>query len=185
MLPLKKALLLLLLLFPAALHAQAIGQVPWGARVFSTGLPASAAGYTSDEGPKMTKERRETALECIEWTFGKIKEYEEYWGECTDEHIFHVVFENGDWISFYNGRIGQYRIVSNRFAVGADFLRGGGLRVGQKINLKKSRGDWVIRQSEKDPSRYYFTPVMCDDAAWAEVDENGIIQCIQMWTKDC
>ena len=179
------SVIFLFFLIPAALHAQAIGQVPSDSRVFSTGLPANIGGYFEDEGPKMTKENRETALECVEWTFGKIKEYEEFWNECTDEHILRVVFENGDWIHFYNGCIGQFKIVSRRFAVGADHLRSGGLRVGQKLDLKKSRGDWVIRQSEKDPNRYYFSPERSDDSAWVEVDEDGIIQCIQRWTNDC
>ena len=184
--PLKKASVLLLLLIPTALQAQAIGKVPCGARVFSTGFPASIPDeYFENGGPKMSKERRETALECIEWTFGKVKEYEEYWGDCTGEHIFYVKLESGDEIWFDDGCLGTYHIVSSRFAVGRDHLRGGGLRVGQKLNLKKSRGDWVIHQSERDPNRYDFSPQWSDDAAWVEVDENGIIQCIQMWTNDC
>ena len=177
--------ILLLLAIPAALQAQAIGQVPLGARVFSTGFPASIPDeYFEDGGPKMSKEKRETAIRCIEKTFGKVKEYNEYWGDCTGEHIFDVKLESGDEISFYDGCLGQYDIVSSRFSVGKDHLRGG-LRVGQKLNLKKSRGDWVIRQSETEPNTYYFSPEWSDDVAWIEVDGNGIIQRIRMWTNDC
>jgi hypothetical protein len=64
MLSLKKASLLLWLVIPAALHAQAIGGGAYGARVFSTGFPASISDeYFENGSPKMSKERRETALE--------------------------------------------------------------------------------------------------------------------------
>ena len=80
-------ILFVLLLLPGALRAQAIGQVPYGARVFSTGLPR----YENDppeDLPMMAKETREKALECIEWTFGKVKEYQEGYGECCGLHHF-------------------------------------------------------------------------------------------------
>ena len=177
--------ILLLLVIPLALQAQAIGQVPWGARVFSTGFPASIPDeYFEDGGPKMSKERRETAIRCVERTFGKVKEYEEHWGNCTGEHVFIVTLESGDEISFYDGCVGQYDIVSPRFTVGRDHLRGG-LRVGQKLNLKKSQGEWIIRQSDRDSSVYYFTPTWCDDIAYVIVDEKGIIQSIHKFTYDC
>lgn len=176
---------LLLLAIPVALHAQAIGQVPWGARVFSTGFPASIPDeYFEEGGPKMSKERREIAIRCVEKTFGKVKEYNECWGECSGEHIFDVKLESGDEIYFYDGCIGQYVIVSPRFSVGGDHLQGG-LRVGQKLNLEKSQGEWIIRQSDKDPTVYYFTPAWCDDVAYVIVDENGIIQSIHKFTNDC
>ena len=177
--------ILLLLAIPVALQAQSIGQVAWGARVFSTGFPASIPDeYFEDGGPKMSKERREIAIRCVEKAFGKVKEYKEYWGDCTGEHVFTVKLESGDEISFYDGCLGQYDIVSPRFTVGKDYLRGG-LRVGQKLNLKKSQGEWVIRQSDKDPSVYYFTPAWDDDVAYVIVDENGIIQSIHKFTNDC
>lgn len=177
--------ILLLLVIPLALQAQAIGQVPWGSRVFSTGFPASIPdGYFEDGGPKMSKERREIAIRCVEKTFGKVKEYHEYWGNCTGEHMFVVTLESGDEISFYDGRLGQYDIVSPRFSIGSDHLRGG-LRVGQKLNLKKSQGEWIIRQSDRDSSVYYFTPERCDDVAYVIVDENGIILSIHKFTNDC
>ena len=136
-------IILLLLIIPVSLQAQAIGQVSWGSRVFSTGFPASIpAEYFEDGGPKMSKERREIAIRCIEKTFGKVKEYQEYWGD-------------------------------------------GGLRVGQKLNLKKSQGEWIIRQSDRDSSVYYFTPAWCDDVAYVIVDENGIIRSIHKFTNDC
>lgn len=40
----------LLLFIPVALQAQAIGQVPFGARVFSTGFPDTEK-YWGDDGP--------------------------------------------------------------------------------------------------------------------------------------
>ena len=45
----KKGLFLLLLLIPAALGAQSIGQVHYGSRVFSTGLPEYLDGYWDPE----------------------------------------------------------------------------------------------------------------------------------------
>ena len=186
MLPLKKASILLLLLIPAALHAQAIGQVPRGARVFSTGFPATIPDeYFENGGPKMSKERREIAIRCIEHTFGKVKEYDEYWGECIVEHIFHVKLESGDEIWFDDGCLGTYCIVSSRFAVGKDRLWGGGIRVGQKLNLKKSRGEWIIRQKEDDARVYYFSPSWADDFAYFTVDGEGIIQSIITFSNDC
>ena len=76
----KKGLFLLLLLIPAALGAQSIGKVHYGSKVFSTGLPEYLDGYWDPEVREpvcMPKERLETALECIEWTFGKIASYKE------------------------------------------------------------------------------------------------------------
>ena len=179
------SIILFLLLIPAALQAQAIGQVPWGARVFSTGFPASIPDeYFEEGGPKMSKDRREIAIRCVERTFGKIKEYQEYWGDCSGKHVFIVTLESGDEISFNDGCVGQYDIVSPRFSVGRDHLRGG-LRVGQKLNVKKSQGEWIIRQSDRDSSVYYFTPAWCDDVAYVIVDENGIIQSIHKFTNDC
>ena len=177
--------ILMLLLLPMVLQAQAIGQVPLGARVFSTGLPASIPDeYFEDGGPKMSKERREIAIRCVENTFGKVKEYKEYWGDCIGGHIFTVTLESGDEIWFDDGCLRSYDIVSSRFSIGRDHLRGG-LRVGQKLNLQKSRGEWIIRQSDRDPSVYYFTPSWSDDIAYVIVDENGIIKSIHMHTNDC
>lgn len=178
-------IILLFLVIPVALQAQAIGQVRYGSRVFSTGFPASIPDeYFEDGGPKMSKERREIAIRRVEKTFGKVKEYKEYWGDCTGEHIFDVILESGDEISFANGCLGPYDIVSSRFTIGKDYLRGG-LRVGQKLDPKKSKGEWIIRQSDRDPKVYYFTPAWSDDAAYVIVDENGIIQSIHRFSNDC
>lgn len=166
-------IILLLLIIPVALQAQAIGQVPWGARVFSTGFPASIPDeYFEDGGPKMSKERREIAIKCVERTFGKIKEHYEYWGNCIGKHIFVVKLESGDEIGFDDGCLGFYDIVSSRFSVGRDVLHGG-LRVGQKLNPPKSKGEWIIRQSDRDSNDYDFSPSWWDDAAWVVVDDNG------------
>ena len=178
-------ILLFLLLIPVSLQAQAIGQVAWGSRVFSTGFPATIPDeYFENDGPKMSKERREIAIKCVERTFGKIKEYHEYWGDCIGEHMFIVKLESGDEIGFCDGCLGYYDIVSSRFSVGRDVLRGG-LRVGQKLDPKKSKGEWIIRQSDRDSSVYYFDPSWWDDAAWVVVDENGIILSIHKHTNDC
>ena len=186
MLALRKASVLVLLLIPFALQAQAIGQVPYGARIFSTGFPASLPDeYFEDGGPKMSKERRETAIRCVERTFGKVKEYEEYWGDCIGAHMFHVTLESGDEIWFDDGYLGDYNIVSSRFAVGKDLLGGGGLRVGQKLDPKKSRGEWIIRQSDRDSSVYYFSPSWSDDVAYVVVDGEGVIQSIHRLSNYC
>ena len=175
----------LFLLFPYVLQAQAIGQVPWGARVFSPNFPAKIPDeWFEGDGPKMSEERREIALRCIERTFGKVKEYKEHWGDCTGEHIFVVELETGDEITFADGCLVEYDIISPRFSVGGDCLRGG-LRVGQKLNLKKSQGEWVIQQSDRDPRVYYFTPAWSDDVAYVIVDDKGIIQSIHKFTNDC
>lgn len=179
------SIILFLLFTPVILQAQAIGQVGLGARVFSTGFPARMPDeYFEDGGPKMSKERREIAIKCIERTFGKIKEHVEYWGDCTGEHLFVVTLESGDEICFADGCMVQYDIVSSRFSVGSDVLEGG-LRVGQKVDLQKSRGEWIIRQDHEDSSIYDFAPTGIDDRAYFIVDENGIILSIHTFSNDC
>jgi hypothetical protein len=67
-------------------------------------------------------------------------------------------------------------------------LRGGGLRVGQKLDLKKSRGEWVIKPVEREdkPGLFRFSPWMDDwSISYLVVDENGIITKIYNWTNDC
>lgn len=95
----RTVLLLFLVWLPVLLSAQQIGQVQYGARVFSTGLP-----HYDDELPEnppmMAIETREKALECIEWTFGKVMEYDEFCGECCGCHHFSVTLEGGDEIYF-------------------------------------------------------------------------------------
>ena len=175
----------LFLLFPYVLQAQAIGQVPWGARVFSPNFPAKIPDeWFEGDGPKMSEERREIALRCIERTFGKVKEYEEHWGDCIGELFFEVELETGDRICFVDGCVDSYDIVSSRFAVGRDRLPGG-LRVGQKLNPKKSRGEWVIQQSDQNSTVYYFTPPGSDDGIDVIVDDKGIIQSIHKFTNYC
>ena len=178
-------ILFVLFLLPGALRAQAVGQVRFGSRVFSTGFPAHIPEeYFENDVPKMPKERREIALRCVERTFGKVKEYEEYWGDCIGSHMLKVILESGDELWFADGCLDGYTIVSSRFTVAADKLRGG-LKVGQKLDLKKSRGEWIIRQRERDPKVYYYQPQWSDDAASFEVDDQGIIVSISMFTNDC
>ena len=103
----------------------------------------------------------------------------------AQSNAFHVVkLESGDDICFDNGCLGPYTIVSPRFTVGRDCLQGG-LRVGQKLDLKKSRGEWVIYQSGSNPNVYYFSPAGDDNVAYVIVDEKGIIQSINKFTNDC
>ena len=180
-------LLLVLSLLPGVLRAQAIGQVRYEDRIFSTCLPKISTDM-DDSGPKMTRERREIALKCVERTFGKIKEYEEAWNDCQECHLLLVTLDSGDELVFYDGLLTRFTIVSPRFSVGADVLRGGGLRVGQKLNLKKSRGEWVIKPVERqdEPGLYRFSPWMDDwSISYLVVDENGIITKIYNWTNDC
>lgn len=182
-------LLFALFLLPGALRAQAIGQMHLDDRVFSTCLPdLSRYAIDYEDAPKMTRERREIALKCVERTFGKIKEYEEYWNGCQECHLLLVTLDSGDEFEFYDGCLTRFTIVSPRFSVGADVLRGGGLRVGQKLNLKKSRGEWVIKPVERqdEPGLYRFSPWMDDwSISYLVVDENGIITKIYNWTNDC
>ena len=104
----KKAFFLLFLLIPVALQAQSIGQVHYFSRVFSTGLPEYLDGYWDPETREpvyMPKERRENALECIEWTFGKIASYKEGYDECQSQHVLTVTLDSGDEICFEDGYI--------------------------------------------------------------------------------
>ena len=182
----KRIFILFLLLLPMALQAQTIGQVKYGSRVFSTGLPEDIDSYYDPETGdyiKMSKERREAALECIERTFGKVASYEEMYGDCQGVHIFTVTLTSGDEISFENGCLGDYTIVSPRFLVAADMIVGG-LRVGKKPSMKCKEGV-VLEQREDNPSRY--------DYYWKEweiyghfiLDENGIIKEIGLWFNAC
>ncbi len=66
--------IILLFFIPILLQAQSVGEVRYGSEVFSTGLPANVDNYWDPETGAhicMPKERRETAIECIEWTFGR------------------------------------------------------------------------------------------------------------------
>ena len=190
--------LFVLILLPGALRAQAIGQLHCDDRIFSTGLPenyhpGNPDYYDAETGEEyyvmMPAERRKTALECIEWTFGKVKEYKEWYNDCQGCHVLSVTLDSGDEFEFYNGRLTRYTIVSPRFRVGADVLRGGGLRVGQKLNLKKSRGAWKIKRDgrlEDEPGLYKFSPDEDDYyLSFLVVDENNNIIKIYNWTNDC
>ena len=92
------SILVILLLVPVFLRAQSVGEVGYGSEVFSTGIPENVENYWDPETGAhicMPKERREIALECIEWTFGKVESYEESYNECQGYHVFEVMIEGG------------------------------------------------------------------------------------------
>lgn len=147
----------LLLLLSATLRAQTIGQVEYGARIFSTGLPHVGNDHPWSEDftpPMMTKERRETALECIEWTFGKVVKYEEFYGECCGMHHLWVALESGDWVDFEEGLLSAIELNSPRFTVARELFREG-LRVGRKPG-EPIPGKVVVEPGKDDASRFYF-----------------------------
>ena len=183
-----KRLLLLffaLCLLTPVLRAQSLGNVPYGARIFSTGLPSFAGKMDRpDDLPMMSKERRETALECIEWTFGKVKEYKEAYGECCAMHHLNVVLENGDELDFEEGRLVGYTLITPKFLVGKECMKGG-LRVGRKPGtpLRKT----VHNEPRKhDPSTFGFEDEAYGDViAVYEVDSEGIIVRITVGPNEC
>ena len=182
----KKAFFLLFLLIPVALEAQSIGQVHYVSRVFSTGLPEYLDGYWDPEAREpvyMPKERLETALECIEWTFGKIASYQEGYDECQSQHVLTVTLDSGDEICFEDGHVDEYTIVSPRFLVGDDWIVGG-LRVGRKPNMKCREGVHV-EQDKKDSSRYNYYLEDSDVFLYFILDEDGRIKEIVAWYNGC
>ena len=179
-------IILLLLLVPILLRAQSVGEVRYGSEVFNTGLPANIDKYWNPETGAhicMPKERRETAIECIEWTFGKVESYEESYGECQGNHLFEVTLESEDVLCFEDGCLGDYTIVSARFLVAADMFEGG-LRVGRKPNMRCKKGV-VLRQSEKNPSRYDYWWEGMEVYGHFILDENGRIKEIGCWFNAC
>lgn len=182
----KQIIVLFLLLLPAALQAQSIGKVKYGDAVFSTGLPADIDKYydrETGEWPKMSKERRETAIECIEWTFGKVASYKEEYDACQGSHIFTVILTSGDKISFEDGCLGDYTIVSSRFLVAADMFVDG-LRVGEKPNMECKEGV-ILRQGEDNPSLFNYYWEKSDSYGHFTLDEDGRIKEIDQWFNAC
>ena len=104
----------------------------------------------------MPKERRETAIECIEWTFGKVESYEESYGECQEVHLFEVTLNSGDVLCFEDGALGDYTIVSPR-----------------------------LRENVKDPSRYDYWWEGMEVYGHFILDENGRIKEIGCWFNAC
>ncbi len=154
----KKVLIVLIILFPAMLQAQTtIGQVHRGSLIFSTCLPHYGHEYPrgDDFTPHlMTKERREIALKCIERTFGKVKDYEEFYGDCTGTHLFSVTLESGDIICCEEGKLESFELNSSRFAVAKEWFKGG-LRVGRKPGQPRD-SRYQVKQAVDNSSRYHF-----------------------------
>ena len=179
----KRAVLLLFWVWlPVVLSAQRIGQVQYGNRVFSTRLPRYENDLPEDP-PMMSKERRELALECIEWTFGKVKEYQESYGECCGLHHFTVVLEGGDEIDFEEGRLAGYELVTPRFLVAPERMKGG-LRVGRKPGPPVSE-KIHNEPREDDPSVYGFEDGESEVIAVYEVDADGVVTCISVHYFEC
>jgi hypothetical protein len=179
-------IIILLLLVPIFLRAQSVGEVRYGSEIFNTGLPANIGKYWDPETGThicMPKERRETAIECIGVTFGKVESNEESYGECQGVHLFEVTLDSGDVLCFENGCLGDYTIVSPRFLVAADMFEGG-LRVGRKPNMRCKKGV-VLQQNEKDPSRYDYCWESMEVYGHFILDENGRIKEIGCWSDAC
>ena len=147
--------LLAAVLLPGSLRAQRIGQVEYGSRIFSTGLPRYPIPWAEDfTPPMMTKERRQTALECIEWTFGTIVKYEEEYGGCCGFHHLVVTLDNGDTLNFEEGLLFGYDLETSRFVVAKDWFEGG-LRVGQKPG-RPLNGNIKVVPRKNDPTLFDF-----------------------------
>ena len=181
----KRIFIFFLLFLPMALQAQSIGQVKFGDVIFSTGLPTDVDCHDPETGEyiKMGKERREAALESIERTFGKIASYEEGYNECQGEHYISVTLTSGDKIGFGNGCLYDYTIVSPIFLVAADMFDGG-LRVGQKPNMKNKEGV-ILKQEEDNPSWYDYYWERSEVYGHFTLDEDGRIKEIGLWVNDC
>ena len=169
------------------MQAQSIGQVKFGDRIFSTGLPEDVNSYHDPETGeyiKMSKERREAALECIEWTFGKVASYKEGFNECQGTHFVSVTLAGGDEICFESGCLNDYTIVTPQFLVAADMFVDG-LRVGQKPNMK-CKESVVLEKREDSPITfsYYFSESDCE-VGYFILDEDGKIKEIGLWINDC
>ena len=177
----------LLLLLPATLEAQSVGQVRCGSRIFSTGITEEAMNHWNGEPedyPKMTKERREIALKCIERVFGKIESYKETCNECQSTHLVVVTLVSGDTLDIENGCLSTYTIVSPRFLIASDAFENG-LRVGRKPDMKCKEGV-IVEQTEKDPSSYRFYWEGTDyEFGHFTLDEKGRVQMIELWHNDC
>ena len=138
------SLVFLVLLCAPEAGAQSLGQLHYGDLVFSTCLP-----HNPKEPITMSEERLKIALNCIRRTFGDIREYEEYYGECCGMHHLEVLLESGDVLDFEEGRLCGFTLVSSRFTVAKEWFKGG-LRVGRKPSTPK----WgYYHRTPKRPSR--------------------------------
>ena len=179
-------LLFVLSLLPGALWAQSLGQVRYGGRVYSTGFPRDISHtYDPETGDyiKMSAERRQIALRCVEKTFGPIRDYREYYGDCTGVHMLEVNLTCGDRLFFDNGCLGAYNVVSSRYPAATDMFYGG-QRVGRKPNFRKKEGV-VLSQDEKDPAQYSYYWEGREVYGYFILDEKGLIKEIAAWSNDC
>jgi hypothetical protein len=183
-------ILFVLALLPLALRAQSVGQVRYGDQVFSTGLPdgyQASSDFDEETGEEigvhMPAERRKKALECIERSFGSVKDYKEGYNGCQGGHILSVTLTHGDKLEFEDGCLKDFYIVTSRFTIDSDMFPGG-LRVGRKPPVRANQGV-VLRQDEKDPNSYQFWWENSEVYGHYLLDENGRIKEIWLWTNDC
>ncbi len=134
--------------------AQDLGLVNYGDTIFVTKLPKYEGLDAPEDAPLLTPERRALALQSIENKFGKIEKYEECYGACTGLHYLIVTLDSGDEISFEDGCLSDFTIVSSRFPVAMDWFEGG-LRVGSAPAQPKKESIRVER-SENDPNVFHF-----------------------------
>lgn len=174
-----------LFLLEITASAQSVGNVKYGSQVFHTGLPSFAMTALPADPPMMTSERKEIVIRCIEKTFGKIKEYKEYYGECNGMHCFDVTLESGDKLDFEEGYLMGYELVSSRFSSSKEWFKGG-LRVGQKP-AQPINDNIVIKRSENDPNVYDYADKtnLNDVVLYYVLDKNGLIIKIVAWFNEC
>lgn len=174
-----------LFLLEITASAQSVGNVKYGSQVFHTGLPSFAMTALPADPPMMTPERKEIVIRCIEKTFGKIKEYKEYYGECSCMHCFDVTLESGDHLDFEEGCLVGYSLVSPLFSSCKEWFKGG-LRVGQKP-AQPINENIEIKRSERNPNDYSFydKTKLYGIETFYILDENGLIIEIVAWLNEC
>jgi len=165
--------------------AQDLGLVNYGDTIFVTKLPKYEGLDIPEDAPMMTPERRALAFRCIENTFGKIVKYEECYGACTGLHYLTVTLDSGDEISFEDGCLSDFTIVSSRFPVAMDWFEGG-LRVGSAPAQPK-KGSIMIERSENDPNVFHFwdDDMRSDLVTFFEMGPDGRITEIHYFFNAC
>jgi len=186
-------ILVIVVVAPCSLSAQDIGQVKHGARFFTTDLPR----YYEDDNdnlvfpedrssqPKLTNERRDTAIAHIEKVFGKVKEYNEMYSECCGRHHFSVTLESGDELDFEDGELCGYYLTSPRFPVAAEWFKGG-LRVGQEPPIPVNEHIHT-KARERDPSCFVFWDdrFLDDMISTFRIGPDGKIISITVYFNEC
>lgn len=165
--------------------AQDLDLVNYGDTVFVTNLPKYEGLDIPEDAPLLTPEGRALALQSIENKFGKIEKYEECYGACTGLHYLTVTLDSGDEITFENGCLNNFTIVSSRFPVAMDWFKGG-LRVGSAPAQPKKESIRVER-SENDPNVFHFwdDDMRSDLVTFFEMGPDGLITEIHYFFNAC